>query len=166
MGSSDDWRSENIMCTPPVSLRFRRSSAFQGSGISLFGRFFAILAFLAISRKALNPCNSVAGPIFTWGVCGKNPTRNPKSNCSHKRLRSRQGETGESCRCRHVIGLVRIIGPGPGQGRTRINIRRSFHSGFRYRHTCFDFECQRVARLSGSHCNAGCAATARRGKDC
>jgi hypothetical protein len=46
-GSSDDWKSENIMCAPPVFLRFLRSSAFQGLGFH-FSAILAILAFLAI----------------------------------------------------------------------------------------------------------------------
>jgi hypothetical protein len=97
------------------------------------------------SGKALNPCNSVAGPIFSRGVCGKNPSQNPKFNCSRKRLRSRQGETGETCHCRHVIGLFRIVVPGPGpspiERRTRINACLSINASFRFRRRCSDCEC-------------------------
>jgi len=129
------------------------------------------------SGKALNPCNSVAGPIFSRGVCGKNPSQNPKFNCSRKRLRSRQGETGETCHCRHVIGFFRVIGPGPGpspsERRARINACLSINAGFRFRRRSdcdckchldgiFDYSTCFIDRQSlRSHHTAGCIPDAR-----
>jgi hypothetical protein len=55
--------------------------------------FLLISAVSAFSGKALNSCNSVAGPIFTRGLCGKDSTRNLHSNlfelfvCAHVRGR-------------------------------------------------------------------------------
>lgn len=53
-------------------------------------------------------------------------------------LRSRQGETGESCHCRHVIGLFRTIGsgPGPSERRARITICLGVNASFRFHRTC------------------------------